>query len=485
MAQTNGTNGHTNGNTAHAPTNDTSPSDPIPATHLLASFAAHAQTSQLTPALREKVKEVLLDFIGVIVGAITHAESTTPILTSITALQGPTVTKASPGVCTVLAQGEPRFLKQYAGLLNAALGHSLDFDDTYAPGTLHAGVTSISAVLTEAESLANAGSPPSADDITLAISVAYETTCRLGRELGYEAYSRGFHNTSTAGIFGSIAAVAVLRHLDTRTVEMAFGLAGSKAAGSMQYLDNGSWNKRLHPGFAVHDAFMCVALAEAGVIGASRILEGKSGFFKAYTPNESVDLGRLVQGLGEEWEWLGSSLKPYPACRMTHAFIESAGDMHDKRAKSSGQVSPEQIESVELRMSPANFILVGDPTPNKRHPTNVIDAQFSAYFQVAHSLLYGAKTGDMSAYSRLEDATIHQLTDKISIKTDKSMSAFGANEQQFPLGETQHPFTRDKVQQKFMALAVPVYGEERARQIVQAVDGLEKTDILQLLQLLR
>ncbi|TKA34849.1 hypothetical protein B0A54_14062 [Friedmanniomyces endolithicus] len=138
MAQPNGTNGHTNG---------TKPSDHIPATHLLASFAANAQTTHLTAALRTKVKEVLLDFIGVTVGALTHADSTVPILTAITALQGPTVTATSPGVCTVLAQGEPRFLKQYAGLLNAALGHSLDFDDTYAPGTLHAGVTAISAAL--------------------------------------------------------------------------------------------------------------------------------------------------------------------------------------------------------------------------------------------------------------------------------------------------------------------------------------------------
>ncbi|KAK4953766.1 hypothetical protein LTR10_008370 [Elasticomyces elasticus] len=491
---TNGTNG-SNGNTkSHTNGHD---SVTIPATHLLAAFAANAEVNQLTPELREKVKEVLLDFIGVTIGAITHADSTTPILTAITALQGPTVTKSSPGVCTVLGQGEPKFGKQYAGLLNAALGHSLDFDDTYAPGTLHAGVTAIAASLAEAESLATAGMAPSAEEVMLAISVAYEVTCRLGRELGYEAYSRGFHNSSTAGIFGSIAAIAVLRHLSIETVEMAFGLAGSKAAGSMQYLDNGSWNKRLHPGFAVHDAFMCVALAEAGVVGASRIIEGKSGFLKAYTPNENVSLQRLVGGLGEQWEFLASSLKPYPACRMTHAFIESSGNMHAGRAKSSS-VSPDDIESVELTMSPSNFILVGDPTPNKRHPTNVIDAQFSAYFQVAHSLLYGAKTGDMSPYSRLDDGAIGQLTEKIEVKTDKSMSGFGAKmsvrwvdgqieskEQQFPLGEVEHPFTRDKVEEKFRALAVPVYGEEKANQIVAAVDALEEANILDLMKLLR
>lgn len=214
-------------------------------------------------------------------------------------------------------------LAQYAALLNAAFAHSLDFDDTYANGTLHAGVTAISAALTQAEL---SGSERSSEDFMLAVCVRYEVTCRLGRELGMASYERGFHNTSTAGIFGAVAAIAVLRRLSSEVVEMAFGLAGSKAAGSMQYLDNGSWNKRLHAGFAVHDAYMCVGLAEAGVVGATNAIEGKMGFLQAYSPGEK-DLDRLVRGLGKEWCWLSSSLKPYPACRMTHCFIEIAGSI--------------------------------------------------------------------------------------------------------------------------------------------------------------
>lgn len=471
--------------------------DSIPATHLLASFTANATPSQLTPELREKVKEVVLDYIGVTIGALSHADSTVPIYNAIAALQGPSVTKATPGVCTVIGQGEPHFLPQYAGLLNAAFGHSLDFDDTYAAGTLHAGVTSIAAALAQAERLVSQGRKVSSEDVMLAISVAYEVTCRLGRELGYEAYTRGFHNTSTAGIFGSIAAIGVLKHLPAETVEMAFGLAGSKAAGSMQYLDNGSWNKRLHPGFAVHDAFMCVALAEAGVIGATKIVEGKSGFLKAYSPNPNVDLQRLVGGLGEEWEWLSSSLKPYPACRMTHGFIELCGNMHNAHT-SKASISPDDIDSITLFMSPSNFILIGDPTQNKRHPTNNIDAQFSAYYQVAHSLLYGAQTGDMSPYERLADPGINQLTDKITVETDKSMGQYSARlsvkwrdgkteegAQEFPLGEVQHPFSRDKVEEKFQSLAVPVWGKERAAAVIKAVDGSESGSVMELVKLLR
>jgi 2-methylcitrate dehydratase PrpD len=478
MVLSNGkTNGGTNGNGHSAP----------PAvTELLASFVADARPSQLTTELRAKIKEVLIDFIGVTVGALGNADSTEPIYKAIVALQG----AGNTGTCSVLAKGKPHMLPQYAALLNAAFGHSLDFDDTYAPGTVHAGVTAISAALTQAEML---GDDSSSERFMLAIAVGYEVTCRLAHELGYEAYSQGMHNTSTAGIFGAVSAIAVLRSLPAATIEMAFGLAGSKAAGSMQYLDNGSWNKRLHPGFAVHDAFMCINLAEAGVIGATRIFEGKMGFLHAYSPNQNKDLHRLTANLGSDWEWLKSSLKPYPACRMTHALIEIAGNLHDSH--NNGTVTPSDIESVTLTMTTANHSLVGDPTPNKIHPQNVIDAQFSAYYQVANALLYGSATG-MQAYHKLGDAQIHTLCDKISVRTDNSIKQFGAKleitwsngggasdtiEQAFPLGEPEHPFTRDRVDEKFASLAAPVYGKGRAAEIIRLVDGLEEHSVEELL----
>lgn len=378
-------------------------------------------------------------------------------------------------------------------MLNAALGHSMDFDDTYAPGTLHAGVSVISAAIAEAERLFAEGNGVGSEKFMLAIAVGYEVTCRLGRELGYEAYSRGMHNTGTAGIFGAVAAIAVLRGLAQGVVAMAFGLAGSKAAGSMQYLDNGSWNKRLHPGFAVHDGFVCVALAEAGVVGATRILEGKMGFLQAYSPRTSVGLGRLTEALGEEWEFLESSLKPYPACRMTHGFIEMAGKFHDAREG----VKPGNVEKIVLTMSPSNFLLVGDPTPNKIWPGNVIDAQFSAYFQVANALLNGSNTG-LEAYQKLSDPSIREVCQKIAVEQDGTMTGFSSRihiqwadaktddeEMQYPLGERQHPFTRDRVDEKFRSLAVPVYGEEKADEIIQVVDEIENQSVERLMSLLR
>ena len=161
-------------------------------------------------------------------------------------------------------------------------------------------------------------------------------------------------------------------------------------------------------------------------------------------------------------------------------------------------MTPGDVKEVVLTMSPANFILIGDPTENKRHPANTIDAQFSAYFQVAHALLYGAKTGDMTLYSRLEDPAIHELTEKITVQTDAAMKQFATRMRvvwadgevdegglEIPLGEVERPFGKELVEEKFRNLAVPVIGGDRAEKVLRTVEELEKHSVGELMELLR
>ncbi|KIW49564.1 hypothetical protein PV05_11232 [Exophiala xenobiotica] len=470
-----------NGSTANAVNSATHFAKPIAVTSIFASFVANARTDYLTQHVRDRLKEYIIDYIGVTLAASHSSDSTQPILAAVKALGGAT------GSSTVLGKGKS-FTPQYASLLNAALGHSLDFDDTYAKGTLHAGVTAIAAGLTQAELL---GDQADMDRFLLAVAIGYEITCRLGKELGNEAYSRGFHNTSTAGIFGAVATICVLKSLPAETISNAFGLAGSKAAGSMQYLENGSWNKRLHPGFAAHDAFMAVALAEAGVIGAAKIFEGTFGFLNAYSPKEDKDLVYLTAELGSRWEFLETSLKPFPACRMTHGFIENA----TKLGRERGYTKASDVKSITLSLSPANVSVVGAPIPNKIHPENMVDAQFSAYFTTANSFLYGSDNG-VRCYEkdRLMDPEIRALTDKITCKGDKAIKQFGSRMKveyadgkteevdiPYPLGETQHPFTREQVDAKFFSLVNPVFRERRATQIRDMVNAIEGHTVTELL----
>jgi 2-methylcitrate dehydratase PrpD len=473
---------HTNGTSKYSskPGLDNS----LPATTILSEFIASADTSQLTSSMRSKLTELILDYIGITAAAAHSAASTPPIVSAITSLSRPSTDDHS----TVFTKGA-NHPPHIASLLNATFAHSLDFDDTHAPSTLHPGVTAISAALACAESLPN---PPPTPLFLLAVAVGYEITCRLGRELFYSAYARGFHNTSTAGVFGAVAAISVLKRLPASTVAHAFGLAGSRAAGSMQYLDNGSHNKRLHPGFACHDAFVCVALAEAGIIGATRIIEGKMGFLNAYSPDPDKDLGRLVADLGSDWTFLDTALKPYPACRMTHGLIEMAEILSQQRQKAGSKdkkALADDIKKITIRLRTANDSLVGDPLPNKIHAKCEVDGQFSAYYQTSHSYLYGSTSGVL-AYDpdRLNDPILQGLCDKITVMVDDEdpeLAGMGSKilveyddggkeemSRPFPLGEKEHPFTRDKVEEKFMGCFAAVFGKEKAKQMIELIDSL-------------
>lgn len=491
-------------------TNGTTPQaqDIPPVTSILASWISSAKPDLLTPSLRSQLQECILDFIAVTASGAKIAPSSEPILKGLLDFTHSQSTPEGKG-CTVATQGL-NWPPHYAALLNATYGHSLDFDDTHAVSSLHAGVTAIATALAEAEyQLRNPSpsNPITPDALLLSILLGYETTIRIGIALSTSSYSRGFHNTSTAGIFGAVAVICSLRHLSPTTITNAFGLAGSKAAGSMQYLANGSHNKRLHPGFAAHDAFLCVSLASAGVIGASQIIEGDLGLLQAYTDRDrtTIDYARLTANLGSTWEFEDSALKPYAGCRMTHSFIELADHLgHALRAGTWADKGVASIAKIRCTMPKANMILVGQRTPNKLHPENIVDAQFSCYFQVANAVVYGG-THDMAAYDRLHDEQVRSMCDKVECVVDDGMKGMSGRMDVFledrngdvvevvrremaePLGERSHPFVREKVEEKFMGLMAPVYGEERSKEIMTVIDGIgregEEASLLKLMDL--
>ncbi|KAL2670329.1 hypothetical protein Neosp_014796 [[Neocosmospora] mangrovei] len=451
-----------------------------PVTKLFAEFIANAEPSILSPTLISRLKEYLLDYLGVTIAASHEWESTEQIVQGIVALG------ARNGSSTVPLKGS-NFLPQYAGLLNATFGHTMDFDDTYALGTLHAGTCAWPAALTQAELLGNEGA--TSKQFLLVAAVGYEIICRLGGKLRNDAYERGFHNTATAGIFGAVAAISVLKRLSASTIETAFGLALSKAAGSMQYLENGSWNKRIHPGFAVHDAFVCVSLAEAGVVGAARSIEGKYGFLHSYTPRTGHDLLSLTADLGVRWDFLDTALKPYPACRMTHGLIEVGGSI-------GLQNKGREVKKMTISLSSPNYIVVGSRISNKLYPNNIVDAQFSAYFQLAHAWLYGPEPGVEFA-KRLKDESIRILSDKIECIIDDTVKSMGSKlhieyedgeshdvDIPFPLGEPEHPFNREQAEAKYLSLVVPVFGKEKAQEIKALVEELEEGLAVKLLHMI-
>ncbi|KAH6644929.1 hypothetical protein BKA67DRAFT_595903 [Truncatella angustata] len=454
-------------------TNATQAADGI--TKELCSFVANAKYEMLHEKHIIKLKDLIIDHVGISAGAAAIAESTEPFLKAVFALHG------DSGQCTVYTKGK-RFSPQYAAFLNAAFSHSFDFDDTHAASILHPGATSIPAALAQAEA-----SQCDGKTFLLGTAVGYEITTRIGRALNYGGYTRGFHNTAIAGIFGAVAAISKIKGLSAPQIENAFGLALSKAAGSMQFLDNGSWNKRLHPGFAVHDAFLVVALAEADVLGATRPIEGRYGVLHSYSTTSTLE--RLIEGLGTEWIFASTAMKPFPACRMTHSAIEIvAGVATDSNRKS--------VNNILVEISPGCFPIVGTEDPNKLQPKTIVDAQFSMYYQVAIAWLYGMDIG-WRMYEKLEDPEVLGWCKKVKVVINKEVFDLearikfsfqdGTTREKtivHPLGEDEHPFSKDRIHGKFVGMTEPCYDGETQNAILNAIENIDSRKVVDLLSLL-
>jgi 2-methylcitrate dehydratase PrpD len=445
-----------------------------PTTVDFAKFVANVRSEDLPSSVTDKLRILLLDYLGVAIGASSLAESTESIVNGIQKLN-------AGGNATAFRHGQT-WSPPFAALINGALAHSLDFDDTHADGALHPGASVVSAALIEGE----ANSTASTADVIAALAVGYEIACRLGVGMSLGAYSQGFHNTSTAGIFGAVAVIAKLRKLDASVIENAFGLAVSMASGTMQFLANGSWNKRLHPGFAAHNAFICVALAESGVHGASEPIEGKWGLLKAFA-NQTT--GGVPAPLNEHWELLKTAVKPYPACRMTHNPIEVANLLAQKRR--------DGVKQITVRLAKPCFPVVGEPNPNKVHPVTTVDAQFSLYFQTATAWLKGSALG-WKAYGLLEDEDVRNLSDKIvvepredyepletSLRVEYDDGSAVEEHSREPSGEPGNPMKWEAEVTKFKSLTVDILGAENARQVCDIVEHFEQNDVSSLMALVK
>jgi 2-methylcitrate dehydratase PrpD len=478
----NGTNGsiHHVSNTAHEPngTSDKSISDSTKpsVTNRITNFVAQTQFQDLEKEHVALLKMFILDFIGVAAGATVHSPSSKPFLEAIQ-----TFTGSSTGYSTVIAQGK-KARAPYAALLNGAGAHSLDFDDTHAGGALHPGVSVVSVAFAEAET----SNIKSSEELFTALAVGYEVSCRIGMALGPGGHARGFHNTSTAGIFGAIATISKLRGSTCSTIESAFGLALSRASGTMQYLANGSWNKRLHPGFAAHDAFLCLALAEAGAIGAIEPIEGKFGLLNLFssTPNASI----LEKPFGSEWVFLETSIKPYPACRMTHTAIELASEVSERNKDRS-------VKKITIKCPKRFYPIVGEASKRKMQPENDVDAQFSIYFQTAIAWIYGKSLGQ-AAYKHLQDPVVLDLIQTMVVEVDESYQRLetgiiieweggqvGKWELKAPRGEPGNPISWESALEKFLSLAIPIYGKGKAMGISNTILHFEKHNVKDLTDL--
>ncbi len=349
----------------------------IPAiTRTAAEFAAGLTYSDLPPEVARRAKLLIFDTLGIALRARWDAESTESLIAAVNRLgmTGDTAT----------AIGDPnRYTAAGAALINGALAHSLDFDDTHARGSIHASAPIVPAALAAAEEAGASG-----DRAIAAIVAGYEIQIRLSLALGpSDHYERGFHPTATCGAFGAAAAVANIMGLNAGQIESAFGICLSQAAGSMQFLADGAWTKRSHVGNAAMTGLIAATLAAEGYRGPAQAFEGKAGFLASHAPNP--DPAKAVAGLGEVWETMEIAVKPYPSCRYGHAAMDATIALRARHG-----IRPDDVETIEVGLPETGWSIVADPLADKQNPQCIVDGQFSLPFAVAAALMNGGLVWD-------------------------------------------------------------------------------------------
>src|SRR5688572_11044469 len=181
-----------------------------------------------------------------------------------------------------------------AAFANGVASHILELDDIHKTSTIHAGAPVIPAALAVAEREHATG-----EALLLAVALGYDAALRIGEAVNPSHY-RFWHPTGTVATFGAAAAAASILRLDATQMMDALGSAGTQAAGLWEFNADGAMSKHLHPGKAAMNGIIAADLARAGFTGASRILEGDRGFFRAMS--EGFNATRITDGLGERWK---------------------------------------------------------------------------------------------------------------------------------------------------------------------------------------
>jgi 2-methylcitrate dehydratase PrpD len=363
-----------------------------------------------------------------------------------------------------------------AALLNASMGHALDFDDTLdTGGSIHPGVSVLGAVLAVCDSLEGV----TGRDVLLAVALGLDVSCRIALA---STLDRGWHRTAAIGVFGATAAAGKLLGLTPEQMLAAFGIAYSHAAGNRQCILDGALTKRMQAGQAASAGVFSAVLAQTGFTGAHNIFSGRFGFFELYQPN-GYDASVLLRDLGTEFRGEALSYKPYPCGRPLHPAIDAA-----LAARARLDIErPEDIGAVTIEADPAGH---GDQFvrgPAKRRPTQVVEAQFAQPFLVATALVHG-RVG-IAQVDGLGDAAVLALSDRIagvardgrpkgwvSITVQRTDGRSVTVEATDPIGSPQKPLTNTQFEAKFRDCArnaVRPLSDSSVDTVLAAIERLE------------
>ncbi|TMB35001.1 MAG: MmgE/PrpD family protein [Deltaproteobacteria bacterium] len=293
-----------------------------------------------------------------------------------------------------------------AAFVNGTAAHGEDYDDTFEGGPVHAGAVVVPAVLAAAELEGANGS-----SVLRGMAVGVEILCRLSLVVPKAVHASGFHPTAVFGAPAAAAAVASTLRLEMNELVDALGISGSMAGGIIEYLAEGTWTKRLHPGWAAQSGLRAALLGRAGFRGPRTVFEGTHGLFHGFARTREGNYGALLDGFGEKWVTTTLAFKPYPCGTMIQPYIDCARRLRER-------VSPGDIDEIVADVGEGTVHRLWEPLADKQRPPNGYAAKFSTPYCIAAGLLRGHVGFDAFSDDAANDPDVRGLAAKVRYRID-------------------------------------------------------------------
>ncbi|HWZ42482.1 MAG TPA: MmgE/PrpD family protein [Candidatus Saccharimonadales bacterium] len=448
------------------------PQPPEPVTRLLAEALASATYQQMPPEVIEDSRRSILDWLGsVLAGSL---EPPARLAQRIVAGLGRSEEATVFGAGNASAAG--------AALANGVASHILELDDVHKGSTLHGAAPIIPAALAVAEREHASGRA-----FLLAVTLGYDAALRIGEAVNPSHY-RFWHPTGTAATFGAAVAAGSLMKLNAAQMLDALGSAGTQASGLWEFNADGAMSKHLHAGKAAFNGVLAADLARVGFTGATRILEGERGFFRA--TSSSHDASRITDGLARRWKISENCFKMHSCCGHTHTAIDLALDLRAAQ-KWTGVEALEKAAKIHIQTYGPGYEIVSNC-----HPRSPYQAKFSIAYCVAAALLEGQVGLEQFPAERLSQegvrhAGIAALLARTHVTVEPDLTAKypaawparltvtlkdGAlwnGSSDYPRGNPENPVSTAALEEKFRALVSPRLGAAAAQRALANVKALD------------
>jgi 2-methylcitrate dehydratase PrpD len=365
-----------------------------------------------------------------------------------------------------------------AVLANSTLAHGLDFDDTREDAIVHTGCVAVPTSLAVGEAT---GAPGRA--ALTALVAAVEVMCRVGLAVPGKFHARHYHPTALTGTFAAAAAAAKLYGLTEDELVRAFGICGSQTAGIIEYLADGTWTKRLHPGWSAHAGIVAALLAQSGFTGPETVFEGEHGFYRAFAGEvEAERLDGVLASLGRVWELEQLTFKPYPCGSIAQPYMDCALRLRERGVRA------EDVVEVRCRTAAGPVPRLWEPLASKHSPQNGYAAKFSLPYLLAVILSRGRASLAEFEDDVVRDPQLLAVASRVGYELDPTIDyprqfvghlrvrlkdgRVVEEWQDHPRGGPDSPMPPGEIEAKFRGNASLVMSDDRAARVIRDVRAL-------------